>query len=83
MKKLRSTAAVLLGCLLLASCTAQYRVYDPYRGDYHYWDAHEDAYYHQWAHDTHHDNRDYKKLNTDEQKQYWTWRHQQPEGKDR
>jgi hypothetical protein len=52
-----------------------YRVYDPYHNDYHRWDNHETVYYNQWATDNHRDNRDFRKLNKDDQKQYWDWRH--------
>lgn len=56
-----------------------YRVYDPYYSDYHDFDDHERVYYNQWIVETHHPNRDYKKLSKDEQKQYWTWRHNHPD----
>ncbi len=53
-----------------------YRVYDPYYTDYHVWNHQEEDNYRSWARDTHHDpNRDFRKLPPDEQKQYWTWRH--------
>jgi protein-tyrosine phosphatase len=53
-----------------------YRVYDPYYTDYHSWDHDEDVYYHRWADETHRDaNRDFRKLRPEEQKEYWTWRH--------
>ena len=52
-----------------------YRVYDPYYHDYHRWDDHETVYYNQWARENHHENKDFRKLNKDEQKQYWDWRH--------
>jgi len=55
-----------------------YRVYDPYYTDYHQWDRNENGYYHRWADETHHDaNRDFRNLRPEEQKQYWTWRHNQ------
>ena len=69
--------AVLLACVLTSSCAHEYRVYDPDRHDYHNWDDHERDSYNRWAHETHHEDRDYKKLNGDEQRQYWEWRHQQ------
>lgn len=53
-----------------------YRVYDPYYSDYHVWNHDEDAYYHTWARENHQDeNRDFRKLPPEEQKEYWTWRH--------
>lgn len=53
-----------------------YRVYDPYYTDYHTWNNDEVVYYHRWAEETHHDrDRDFRKLPPNEQKEYWTWRH--------
>lgn len=53
-----------------------YRVYDPYYTDYHNWDRDEIVYYHRWADETHRDRtRDFRKLRPEEQKEYWTWRH--------
>ena len=68
-------AAVLSAAATSFACEAHYRVYDPYRGDYHHWDHDEDAHYHTWVVETHHDSRDYKHLNKDEQGKYWQWRH--------
>lgn len=65
--------AVSIGC---AEHTRNYRVYDSYHSDYHRWTPDEDAYYHRWYGDNYHDQyRDYRKLNKDEQKRYWDWRH--------
>ena len=53
-----------------------YRVYDPYYTDYHTWNHDEDVYYRQWAGETHRDRKhDFRKLRPEEQKEYWTWRH--------
>ena len=53
-----------------------YRVYDPYYTDYHTWNDTESGYYHQWATENRRDpGRDFRKLLPDEQKEYWTWRH--------
>ena len=49
--------SILLTSLLLGGCVHEYRVYDPYRGDYHRWDRGEDEYYRRWARETHHENR--------------------------
>ena len=71
-----------LGILWLASFAGvacehhYYRVYDPYYTDYHVWNDDEVRYYRQWAAETHHDrNRDFRRLRPEEQKEYWTWRH--------
>jgi hypothetical protein len=76
-----------LSSLLLATAVASsvgaigcehhyYRVYDPYYTDYHVWNDEEVRYYNQWAIETHRDpHADFRKLPADQQKEYWTWRH--------
>jgi hypothetical protein len=69
-------AAAFLAPAVTTGCGGHsYRVYDPYHNDYHRWDSHETVYYNQWTTDNHRDNRDFRKLNKDDQKQYWDWRH--------
>lgn len=60
-----------------------YRAYDPYYHDYHAWPD-EDAYYRRWYGENYHDRtyRDYRKLNHDEQKRYWDWRHSSDHDRD-
>jgi hypothetical protein len=58
------------------SIGVRYRVYDPYRSDYHVWDRGEGVYYNQWTNETHRDShRDFRNLNSKEQTDYWKWRH--------
>ena len=79
----RPLRAMLLGTALAGAmaglaCSEHhaYRVYDPYYTDYHVWNNDETAYYQRWADETHRDrNRDFRKLSPEEQKEYWTWRH--------
>ncbi len=52
-----------------------HRAYDPYYHDYHQWGPDEQTYYSQWAVTVHIGDRPYKKLNHDQQEQYWRWRH--------
>ncbi|MGA2119147.1 MAG: hypothetical protein ABSH56_30895 [Bryobacteraceae bacterium] len=86
-RKLFLSPALLLAALLPpvigAGCAVRvnsgYRVYDPYYHDYHVWDDRESASYHQWIAETHHEDRDYRKLNKGDQKQYWDWRHGHPD----
>lgn len=71
-------AATLASSLAGIACEHRhyYRVYDPYYTDYHQWNDDEDVYYHRWADETHRDrDRDFRKLSPEEQKEYWTWRH--------
>ena len=74
--------SLVLGAALASSLTGlacehhYYRVYDPYYTDYHVWNDEEIVYYRQWCDETHRDHdRDFRKLSRDEQKEYWTWRH--------
>jgi hypothetical protein len=72
----------LLSPALFTGCAVHrtYRAYDPYDNDYHRWNHNETVYYQQWSVETHHDpHRDYRKLNQNEQKEYWQWRHNHPD----
>jgi hypothetical protein len=75
--------SIFLSCLLFSSCAHHYRVYDYYSNQYRPWNGHERTYYHQWAQETHRQDRDFRKLNKNEQTQYWAWRHQQGNGEAR
>jgi hypothetical protein len=68
-------AAFLAPAVTIGCGGPRYRVYDQYHNDYHRWDNHETVYYHQWVVENHRDDRDFRKLNKDDQKQYWDWRH--------
>ena len=70
-------AAGLASSLAGVACEHHYvRVYDPYYTDYHVWNDDETVYYHRWANETHRDSgRDFRRLPPEEQKEYWTWRH--------
>ncbi|MGH9454400.1 MAG: hypothetical protein ACRD2O_10585 [Terriglobia bacterium] len=76
-------AGALLAPVMITGCAAQvgvgYRVYDPYYHDYHVWHDGETVYYNQWLHENHRKYRDFRKLNHDDQRQYWTWRHGHPD----
>lgn len=71
-------AAALTSSLAGIGCAEHhsYRVYDPYYTDYHAWNGNEVVYYNRWTDETHRDrHRDFRKLPPEEQKEYWTWRH--------
>lgn len=74
-------ALALLSPTIITGCAARvgygYRVYDPGRADYHAWDRDEDAYYRHWEGDTHRRHEDFRKRTPDEQKDYFSWRHNQ------
>jgi hypothetical protein len=67
--------------LVLTSCAARvetgYRVHDSYYNDDHVWDNNEVVFYSRWEAETHRDHRDFRKRSADEQKEYYTWRHNQ------
>ena len=71
--------AAAVGCSALSTACAEhhyYRVYDPYYSDYHVWNRDEVVFYNQWAGEYHRDpHRDFRRLPREEQKEYWTWRH--------
>ena len=71
----------LAATLATAGCSvhAGYRAYDPGYHDYHTWDDHEDHAYRAYLSERHEDYRDYKKLNHDQQNDYWKWRHSHPD----
>jgi hypothetical protein len=71
-------AAALASSVVGTACAERHyhRVYDPYYSDYHVWNNDEVVYYHRWASENHRDEqRDFRKLRPEEQKEYWTWRH--------
>jgi hypothetical protein len=71
-------AFAFLAPLATSGCAghAYYRVYDPYDHNYHRWTPAEDSYYHRWESEDHREDRDYRRLSAEEQRQYWAWRHQ-------
>ena len=74
----------LLSAAIFAGCggghvAVGYRVYDPYYSDYHVWGPGEDVYYRRWLGERHYDYDDFRHLSAERQKDYWTWRHSQPE----
>lgn len=78
-KSLYVLELLLIGAsLLTTACPGNhyYRPYDPYYNDYHRWDSHEEGYYRQWENETHREHRDFRDRRTDEQRQYYEWRHQ-------
>ena len=70
-------AAAIAAPVFTTACGGPHyhRAYDPYYHDYHQWGPDEQTYYSQWAVSVHIGDRPYKKLNHDQQEQYWRWRH--------
>lgn len=70
-------ALALLSPVMISGCAARASntVYDPYYRDNHVRDNNEMFYYQRWETETHREHRDYKRRKSDEQKEYWDWRH--------
>lgn len=62
--------------LLSSGCAARVRYYDDYQGDYHYWNGGEDRAYRAWLAERHYEYREYNRLNREQQRDYWHWRHE-------
>ncbi len=73
-------SATLFSTAIITSCAshAGYHIYDPYYADYHAWGPGEAVYYDRWVTGNHLPLQDFRKLNSEQQRQYWTWRHSQP-----
>lgn len=86
-KRYLGSLALLAGLfshVIITGCAARVgvgnRVYDPYYRDHHRWDDNETVYYNLWRVETHREpHREYRKLNRDEQNEYWKWRHDHPD----
>lgn len=69
--------AASLAPLAISGCAA--RVYDEYHSDYHHWNDREERAYRMWLAERHYEYREYARLNKEEQRDYWNWRHNHPE----
>jgi hypothetical protein len=77
----------LLATPLLIGCSARasygYRSYDPVYRDYHVYDRGEDVYYNQWVVETRRPHRDFRRLRDEDRREYWKWRHDRDERRER
>jgi hypothetical protein len=71
--------ALVLALTATTGCAGRVRYYDQYHSDYHTWNHGEDRAYHQYLGERHEQYRDYDKLNADQQRDYWNWRHDHPD----
>jgi hypothetical protein len=78
----RYASSILLGAMLLSpvafsGCAARgsIRVYDASYRDYHRWDNDEAVYYQRWEVETRREHREFRERHSDEQQDYWKWRH--------
>ena len=69
----------MLTPLLTSGCAARATYYDYYHRDYHHWNGGEEQYYRVWLGERHYEYRDFHKLNKDQQRDYWNWRHDHPD----
>lgn len=69
-------SGAMLAPILTSGCAARAQYYDSYHNDYHHWDSGEDGYYRIWLGERHYQYRDFRKMNHDQQRDYWNWRHQ-------
>ena len=74
-------SAAFASSIMIAGCSARvttgYRVHDVYYNDDHVWDNNEVVFYGRWENETHRGHVDFRRRRVDEQKEYWTWRHNQ------
>jgi hypothetical protein len=66
----------MLAPVLTNGCAARVRYYDDYYHDYHHWDDREDHEYRVWLGERHYEYRDFNRLDRDQQRDYWKWRHE-------
>ena len=52
-----------------------YRTYDPVYRDYHVYDRDEEVYYHRWRGENHRPDRDFRRMQERDRREYWKWRH--------
>jgi hypothetical protein len=76
MSRVASTVA-MVGALatpgIVAGCAHHY--HEDGGGVVVAWSDNEEPYYERWEHDTHRDHVEWARRNSDEQKEYWGWRH--------
>jgi hypothetical protein len=70
-------AAAVVSPVLTVGCATPARYYDASHSDYHVWDSNEAANYNRWEQEGHRDHQDFNKRSDGDQKDYWTWRHNQ------
>jgi hypothetical protein len=71
--------AGVLATASLGACTHRNNIYDPTYNDTHRWNAREDAAYRRWEAERRLQHDEYSRRAVDQQRAYWTWRHQHPD----
>jgi hypothetical protein len=85
----RYLSALVLGAAMFASVSMKAdddhrrervrRYYDRDRRDYHEWNDGENQAYRRYLQEQRRDYRDFNRVNRDQQREYWRWRHLHPE----
>jgi hypothetical protein len=70
--------AAMIAPVLASGCAAHTRYYDEYHSDYHTWNNGEVGAYRVWVGERHYEYRDYNRLSKEQQRDYWSWRHEHP-----
>jgi hypothetical protein len=70
-----TAASILLTSVAMSGCAVRARYYDGDHDDYHHWSHNEESFYVQWEGETHRHHRDFKDRSSQEQQEYWNWRH--------
>jgi hypothetical protein len=70
--------AALAAPLLASGCAAHVRYYDDYYADYHPWNDGEARAYRVWLSERRYEYREFARLNREQQRDYWRWRHDHP-----
>lgn len=74
--------AMMMVCLVAACYTGGHRYYDADHNDYHTWNGAEITFYTQWEGETRRPHIDYDRRPSDEQREYWNWRHNHEHDRD-
>lgn len=71
-------AAGLAASALLSGCVVREHVYETAHPEHH-WDDREDVAYHRYLAEQRLEDREYQRLNAEEQRRYWEWRSHHPD----
>jgi hypothetical protein len=83
---MRALLGILLAGALVApsvACTGVVRIYDEPRRDYHRWDDREERAYRVYLGERRREYVEFRRLNRQDQDDYWEWRHAHPDGGER
>ncbi len=70
--------AAVFATASVTACSHNRDIYDSGFNDHHRWDTREDAAYRRWETERQIQHVEYERRNDQDQRAYWTWRHQHP-----